>query len=709
MIELTNGVQISEDRLIQKATASVDSLSSTGKLEVMQYDDKMPVAAVTLTSKAVTWTPPEGAALRVRMGKPDGHGVLNDALGMDADGTVYFAFTRQMTAAHGTGKISVEIGSEGGVKSSAIVSVTVKKNPVQDDKIESGDEFLALDAILEQCQQAAKAVTENADALQTIRDNAEAIQTTAANIGAIKAAPAAAATVQQYSTQLQTLEENAGVVQQVAQNMNAIQAAPSAANTASEAARTAGTYAEAARQEAANAGTSAAAAKQSADAAAKSAEEAQKAAESAGVDDTTAGDKPWSARQSVASFAPLASALKVSGTGDGLVSLTPTAPWYFQGLQLFGKTTQDGTPSPENPVPLVSAGNQRKKVEVTAANANLCRLVESKAGSGIQITTSSDGTMIVNGTSTALYTPAVSYAVYLKKGITYTLFGCPKNEFGGELRLDVRVQTTGIPIANSGDGGNSATFVPDQDYTAVVCLRVAQGITVSGLVFHPMLVVGTKKDGFLPGKSQTLTYATPNGLPGIPVTSGGNYTDGQQWICDEVDFETGTYTQRCGVRSFNGDESENWVLETVNNESLIRFSISVPDIAIRPSGMSNLLTWTIVPTTSSDTEQIGGNLSAARLHVIILRSRLSEESVNGFKSWLSENPLSVIYQLAEPVTEPISAETLTTYAALQSNVGTTNILAEGCGIEATAIADAQTVIAGITDRLSALEQNAIGG
>lgn len=42
-------------------------------------------------------------------------------------------------------------------------------------------------------------------------------------------------------------------------------------------------------------------------------------------------------------------------------------------------------------------------------------------------------------------------------------------------------------------------------------------------------VVLTLSDGN--GKTQTLTLPTPTGLPGIPVTSGGNYTDpqGQQW------------------------------------------------------------------------------------------------------------------------------------------------------------------------------------
>lgn len=42
-------------------------------------------------------------------------------------------------------------------------------------------------------------------------------------------------------------------------------------------------------------------------------------------------------------------------------------------------------------------------------------------------------------------------------------------------------------------------------------------------------------------KTQTLILSTPNGLPGIPVTSGGNYTDqnGQQWICDEIFKQSG--------------------------------------------------------------------------------------------------------------------------------------------------------------------------
>lgn len=53
--------------------------------------------------------------------------------------------------------------------------------------------------------------------------------------------------------------------------------------------------------------------------------------------------------------------------------------------------------------------------------------------------------------------------------------------------------------------------------------------------------------------AQTLIIPTPNGLPGIPVSSDGNYTDadGQQWVCDEVDFKKGVYVQRIGKKQLH--------------------------------------------------------------------------------------------------------------------------------------------------------------
>lgn len=56
---------------------------------------------------------------------------------------------------------------------------------------------------------------------------------------------------------------------------------------------------------------------------------------------------------------------------------------------------------------------------------------------------------------------------------------------------------------------------------------------------------------------QTITLPTPNGLPGIPVTSGGNYTDpgGQRWVCDEVDLERGVKVQRVDKGAFDATKA----------------------------------------------------------------------------------------------------------------------------------------------------------
>lgn len=72
---------------------------------------------------------------------------------------------------------------------------------------------------------------------------------------------------------------------------------------------------------------------------------------------------------------------------------------------------------------------------------------------------------------------------------------------------------------------------------------------------------------YSPYREQLLTLPTPNGLPGIPVTSGGNYTDstGQQWVCDEIDLERGVMVQRIDKGAFDSTKpltEQNAILAT---------------------------------------------------------------------------------------------------------------------------------------------------
>ena len=81
------------------------------------------------------------------------------------------------------------------------------------------------------------------------------------------------------------------------------------------------------------------------------------------------------------------------------------------------------------------------------------------------------------------------------------------------------------------------------------------------------LELGSTATAYSPYHEQLLTLPTPNGLPGIPVTSGGNYTDqsGQQWVCDEVDLKRGVRVQRIDKGAFDSTKAlaeQNAILAT---------------------------------------------------------------------------------------------------------------------------------------------------
>ena len=100
---------------------------------------------------------------------------------------------------------------------------------------------------------------------------------------------------------------------------------------------------------------------------------------------------------------------------------------------------------------------------------------------------------------------------------------------------------------------------------------------------------------------QTITLQTPNGLPGIPVTSGGNYTDpgGQQWVCDEVDLERGVKVQRVDKTCFDNTKTlaeQNAILATPIETPLTPAEIAAykaltayaPDIVVQASDGAGL-------------------------------------------------------------------------------------------------------------------------
>ena len=166
------------------------------------------------------------------------------------------------------------------------------------------------------------------------------------------------------------------------------------------------------------------------------------------------------------------------------------------------------------------------------------------------------------------------------------------------------------------------------------------------------------------------TVSIPRTLPGIPVTSGGNYTDenGQQWICDEVDFERGVYVKRCTKISYNQFRSLGGYLEFTNCVR-VACNLEIKGI-IYPNGLSTHLP--MFGDYIADTPHFYVQDSSCWLFAPL--SELTDRSINGVSTWMKELGIEFVYCLKEPIETPLSETELAAYRALHANKPNTTIL-----------------------------------
>lgn len=178
-------------------------------------------------------------------------------------------------------------------------------------------------------------------------------------------------------------------------------------------------------------------------------------------------------------------------------------------------------------------------------------------------------------------------------------------------------------------------------------------------------------------KKQTLIIPTPGGLPGIPVTSGGNYTDekGQQWVADEIDLAKGERVQ--WIKSVTLDGSELWSIAGGNNNIKRYFRHDMKEF-VEPNygfyGLSEKLRvvrYSVVDNTE-DTNVISFKY--------FFRMRLADVDIekgataDDLKAFLSKNPITVYYAASTPIRTPLPPETIAAYKALKTYSPTTTVI-----------------------------------
>ena len=111
-------------------------------IHVVQYDNSMPIVKVELYYDGQIYRLPEGMEANIRFGKPDGTFVYNPALGSNADrSALYFEITYQMTIIPKEYRPVIEFSNGHTIGSTSSFDITVDKNPVTNDMIESTIEF----------------------------------------------------------------------------------------------------------------------------------------------------------------------------------------------------------------------------------------------------------------------------------------------------------------------------------------------------------------------------------------------------------------------------------------------------------------------------------------------------------------------------------------------------------------------------------------
>lgn len=214
------------------------------------------------------------------------------------------------------------------------------------------------------------------------------------------------------------------------------------------------------------------------------------------------------------------------------ISVDDAFPAPMCGLTVYGKSTQDGTPTPDAPVPIVSAGESGSvAVKVTGKNRmppnlKVNDVVECFIKKNTPITLVFKGDLVSQGGN----------ILFFDENNNQNWFGIDKGK--AEHHVKYPVDLTKFQYLLSDMASEN------------VCLTW-----------------NASSPDYEPYREQLLTLPTPTGLPGIPVTSGGNYTDsqGQQWVCDEVDLERGVKVQRVDKAAFDSTKplaEQNAILAT---------------------------------------------------------------------------------------------------------------------------------------------------
>lgn len=334
---------------------------------------------------------------------------------------------------------------------------------------------------------------------------------------------------------------------------------------------------------------------------------------------------------------------KFYASNQGEVHLADSDNGKIQDMMIYGKSSQDGTPTPENPVEIKSVVNPTIKIcGKNLFDSKKFPIILSRA---------------INGNTGNIYVSSSGNYCATEKYIPFPYSG-KKISFNASMSL----------------------YAYDQDYKYISIINKRNGQVPSGTIYVRFDIKVEDKDKaqielsenattYEPYKEQTIQLTII--LNSIPVSSGGNVTiNGQQYIADYVDVERGKYVQMIQTGKVPSNAVWN-IRKQQTGYSLGYTNIFKNGISTGTSGMEK--TWKSNVGDSSGAWSNVFSFGRSNVFWIVPYENDGNITSNDINAWLVEHPMDIMYPLAEPIETDLTPEEIIAFKAFATYYPTTNV------------------------------------
>nr|DAQ46416.1 MAG TPA: hypothetical protein [Caudoviricetes sp.] len=334
---------------------------------------------------------------------------------------------------------------------------------------------------------------------------------------------------------------------------------------------------------------------------------------------------------------------KFYASNQGEVHIVDSDNGKIQDMMLYGKSSQDGTPSLENPVEIKSVVNP--VIKICGKN-----LFDSKKFPIIL-------NRAISGSTGNIYVSSSGNYCAIEKYIPFPYSG-KKISFNASMTL----------------------YAYDKDYKFITTVNRNNGQVPIGTMYVRFDIKTVEKDKaqielsenattYEPYKEQTIQLTIT--LNAISVSSGGNVTiNGQQYVADYVDVEREKYVQMIQTDKVPSNAVWN-IQKQQTGYSLGYTNIFKNGISTGTPGMEKA--WKSNVGDSSGAWSNVFSFGRSNVFWIVPYENDGNITSNDINAWLVEHPMDIMYPLAEPIETDLTPEEIIAFKALATYYPTTNV------------------------------------